>query len=103
MGVSQSLPTTAYIKMLDIWMIICILYPFLIVVLFCLSMVLTEERNLIKPMKNANSPAYELAESIIHIILQQGLPFIFYVFISIFLCLGLIQYNWPDVKPLCEV
>ena len=106
MGVSQSLPSTAYIKMIDIWMIFCILYPFLVVVLFSLSVVLTKEKNLIKPMKNDNSPirneVYELADSIIHFILQKGLPFIFYILISVFCSLGLVNYTWPDVKSLCQ-
>ena len=106
MGVSQSLPATAYIKMIDIWMIFCILYPFLIVVLFSLSVVLTKEKNLIKPMKNDNSPirnkVYELADSIICFILQKGLPFIFYILIFIFCSLGLVNYTWPDVKSLCK-
>ena len=35
MGISQSLPSTAYIKMIDIWMIFTMMYPFAEIVLVC--------------------------------------------------------------------
>ena len=33
-GVSQSLPMTAYIKMIDVWMIFAMMYPFCVVTLY---------------------------------------------------------------------
>ena len=37
MGISQSLPTTGYIKMIDIWMIFTMSYPFVVISLHCLQ------------------------------------------------------------------
>ena len=35
MGISNSLPVTGYIKMVDIWMITTMAYPFSVIVLHC--------------------------------------------------------------------
>ena len=35
MGISQSLPTTAYVKMIDIWMMFTMIIPFIEVVIHC--------------------------------------------------------------------
>ena len=43
MGISESLPMTGYIKMIDIWMIFTISYPFMIITLHCFKDV-AEER-----------------------------------------------------------
>ena len=37
MGISESLPMTGYIKMIDIWMIFTISYPFIVITLQCLK------------------------------------------------------------------
>ena len=42
MGISQSLPMTGYIKMIDIWMIFTISYPFVVITLHCLDRMVTE-------------------------------------------------------------
>ena len=42
MGISQSLPMTGYIKMIDIWMIFTISYPFVVITVHCLQMVSVE-------------------------------------------------------------
>ena len=42
MGISQSLPKTGYIKMIDIWMIFTMSYPFLVIFLYsCLEVTLS--------------------------------------------------------------
>ena len=43
MGISQSLPMTGYIKMIDIWMIFTMSYPFVVITLHCLQMVSVEK------------------------------------------------------------
>ena len=43
MGISQSLPVTGYIKMIDIWMIFTMSYPFTVIILHCLEKI-NEER-----------------------------------------------------------
>ena len=37
MGISESLPLTGYIKMIDIWMIFTMSYPFVVITLHCLQ------------------------------------------------------------------
>ena len=37
MGISQSLPMTGYIKMIDIWMLFAMSYPFVVITLHCLK------------------------------------------------------------------
>ena len=40
MGISQSLPETGYVKMIDIWMIFTISYPFFVIAIHCVIEVL---------------------------------------------------------------
>ena len=42
MAISDSLPMTGYIKMIDIWMIFTMSYPFLVISLHCLQQVKLE-------------------------------------------------------------
>ena len=42
MGISDSLPMTGYIKMIDIWMIFTISYPFTVITLHCLKEVVED-------------------------------------------------------------
>ena len=35
MGISQSLPQTGYVKMVDIWMIFTMSYPFMVIACHC--------------------------------------------------------------------
>ena len=44
MGISQSLPMTGYAKMIDIWMIFTISYPFIVITLHCLQKVALERK-----------------------------------------------------------
>ena len=43
MAISDSLPMTGYIKMIDIWMIFTMSYPFVVITLHCLEK-MTEDR-----------------------------------------------------------
>ena len=42
-GVSQSLPATAYIKMIDVWMIFTMIYPFVVVTLYAIKEVIQKK------------------------------------------------------------
>ena len=44
MGISNSLPVTGYIKMVDIWMITTMTYPFSVIVLQCALEVLINNK-----------------------------------------------------------
>jgi hypothetical protein len=37
MGITQSLPKTAYLKIIDIWMIFTMMYPFAVVLLYTIK------------------------------------------------------------------
>ena len=37
MGISNSLPMTGYIKLIDIWMIFTMSYPFIVISLHCMK------------------------------------------------------------------
>ena len=42
MGISQSLPVTGYVKMIDIWMIFTMSYPFVVITLHCINKVILD-------------------------------------------------------------
>ena len=103
MGVSWSLPTTAYIKMLDIWMIFCILYPFLIVILHTLSELLTQDQSKVRSLAAVKERACQLGKVFVLLILRWGLPLLSCCFISTFWALGISNYFWPQVTQFCRV
>ena len=83
--------------MLDIWMIFCIIYPFLIVVFYALSEFLIEEKDDYCSFQKA------LAKTAMIMILKFGLPLLSISFIFIFWLLGISNYLWPDVETLCNI
>ena len=42
MSISDSLPMTGYIKMIDIWMIFTMSYPFVVITLHCLEKIIVD-------------------------------------------------------------
>ena len=48
LGISQSLPSTSYIKLIDIWMIFTMIYPFAETVLVCLIDAVKERTLVVK-------------------------------------------------------
>ena len=42
MAISDSLPMTGYIKMIDIWMIFTMSYPFVVITLHCLEKIIVD-------------------------------------------------------------
>ena len=48
LGISQSLPSTSYIKLIDIWMIFTMIYPFAETVLVCLKDAVKEKTVVVK-------------------------------------------------------
>ena len=107
LGVSQSLPATAYIKMLDIWMIFCILFPFLIVLLFAISEYFENQKNEVKSRANnisqLKSHGFDIGNTFVTKFLDWGIPLISSTFISVFWAFGINNYFWPDVKSSCTV
>ena len=107
LGVSRSLPATAYIKMLDIWMIFCTLYPFLIVLFFALSEFLAEKKDDVQSIPNSflqmKAKGYNIGNTCVTKVLDWGLPLISFTFISLFWTFGINNYFWPDVETTCKV
>ena len=104
-GVSQSLPTTAYIKMVDIWMMFCILYPFFIVLLYTIIEVFTNKENKVKSKAgdwlDNRDEVYRKVQQVVIMILDWGLPLMFNTFIIIYWAFGMVNYIWPDVEQVC--
>ena len=65
LGISQSLPSTSYIKLIDIWMIFTMIYPFAETVLVCLKDVVKERTVVVKgEIDDHNFTLYQSAYSI---------------------------------------
>ena len=106
-GVTQSLPTTAYIKMIDIWMIFMMMYPFFVVSLYTLIEVLKNKKNKIQVKKAAGEWINKENQCNIRMIrmvswtLVWGLPCLVTTFIIIYWTLGLVNYASTNVDSVC--
>merc|ERR1719206_141154 len=81
-GISQSLPMTAYIKMIDIWLIIAMLYPFCVVMLYSTFQFLkAHDQDIPVPTKIENVEwKNKHVTKIVNCLLDFGLPVIFLIF-----------------------
>ena len=84
---------TAYIKMIDIWLIIAMLYPFCVVMLYSTFQFLkAHDQDIPVPMKIENVEwKNKHVTKIVNCLLDFGLPVIFLIFIIIFWILGVIN------------
>ena len=102
---SQSLPTTSYIKMIDIWMIFSMLYPFFVVSLYSIMEVLKNKKNKIQTSAGDWIEKGHLMNSrsvkTVAFLLDWGLPLLVIIFIIIYCSLGLVNYTYPDVDNIC--
>ena len=64
LGISQSLPSTSYIKLIDIWMIFTMIYPFAETVLVCLKDAVKEKTVVVKGEMVITILLYQSAYSI---------------------------------------
>ena len=92
-GVSQSLPMTAYIKMIDIWMIFTMLYPFFVVTLY----------SLLEFMLNTSGSVTipDNGRLIATFMLDIGLPLLATIFILLFWVLGITNYASAELNNIC--
>ena len=84
---------TAYIKMIEIWLILVLFYPFCVVSLYSFLQFLKEnDRDVPVPIK-VTKAAWKNNDvtKIVLFLLDFGLPFIFLIFIIIFWILGIIK------------
>ena len=119
-GVNQSLPTTAYIKMIDIWMICSMLYPFFVVFLYSILEVLKNKSNSVKTasddlvdsdqkyiIKKSGGGWIDLSKKnlsavrIVSCILDWGLPLVVTIFIIIYWTFGVVNYYFSDIEHVC--
>ena len=64
LGISHSLPSTSYIKLIDIWMIFTMIYPFAETVLVCLKDAVKEKTVVVKGEMMITILLYQSAYSI---------------------------------------
>ena len=84
---------TAYIKMIEIWLILALFYPFCVVTLYSLLQFMKEnDQDVPVPMK-ATKAAWKnkTVTKVVLFLLDLGLPVIFLIFIIIFWILGIIK------------
>ena len=84
---------TAYIKMIDIWLVFAMLYPFCVVMLYSISQFLqVYDQNIPVPMKIGKLEwEKRIVPKIVNFLLDFGLPIMFIIFIIIFWILGIIN------------
>ena len=95
-GISESLPTTSYVKMIDIWMIATLLYPFIQVILHTKKEILkTKIATIVSPIvsKEVNTDKMKLKHC--HFFSDWVLPLLSVLFAVGFWLLGITIYIWP--------
>ena len=92
---------TSYIKMIDIWMIFSMLYPFLVVSLYSIMEVLKNKNNKIVTAAGDWVEKGQLKTvKTISFLLDWGLPLLVTTFIFFYCTLGLVNYS-SDVENIC--
>ena len=99
-GVSQSLPMTAYIKMIDTWMIFTMFYPFCVVTLYSVLQFLNARKQNITLKSEQDEGKIKKITGIINFLLDNGLPIIVLIFIMIFWILG-INHTSSELNKSC--
>ena len=92
-GITQTLPMTAYIKMIEIWMIFAMVYPLCVVTLYSvLQYVKAHEQDIPIPLEikkvGWRNTSAKSATRIVNLLLDFGLPLIFLLLIIMFFILG---------------
>ena len=90
-GVSSSLPMTAYIKMIDVWMIFTMMYPFCIVTLYSIMELIKDDDICISFMQGEQKNKRQRTIKAVNCVLDYGLPLMAFLFIVIFCVLGFIN------------
>ena len=102
MGISQSLPVTSYVKMIDIWMIFTMSVPFIEVglhagyellkhSLYSPRRVLPGSSGVVKTSQRSNLPLWT------NLFLQLFLPTLVITFCAIFWIVGLFSFYLPNI------
>ena len=104
-GVSQSLPMTAYIKMIDVWMIFAMMYPFCVVTLYSVMEALKNKKTNTKTVAPdclyTRDLMNERSMRAVTFLLDWGLPILVTVFIIFFWSLGITNYVSSQLDNVC--
>ena len=100
-GVIQSLPVTEYIKMVDVWMLFMMFYPFLIVSLYTIKEVL-KKGNDIEKINNDWIDKNEKKIKMVSCLLSWGLPLLMSIFVSFYWTVGLVNHFSTDLESVCQ-
>ena len=94
---------TAYIKMIEIWLIFALFYPFCVVSLYSLVQFLAEhDQDIPVPMKGTKAAwKNKRVINMVNFLLDLGLPVLFILFIIIFWILGIIKTSSTLVYDAC--
>ena len=94
---------TAYIKMIDVWMIVMMLYPFLVVSLYTVMEVMKNSDNKIQVSKGPEEWVVREDRSmkIVTHLLELGLPILMTFFLIVYCALGLQNAAAIHVNDLC--
>ena len=100
----QSLPVTAYIKMVDIWMLFMMFYPFLIVSFYTIREVLKNQKHNVKSIscnwiEEDEDDGSKLI--IVSYLLNWGLPLLMIIFISLYWFIGMLNYFSKNLHGVC--
>ena len=98
---------TAYIKMVDIWMIFMMIFPFFVVSLFTIMEVMKHNNEKMKVKKvskgwiDEDVQNYEKSMRLVSFLLDCGLVVVMAIFIIIFWAFGLNNYSSTYVDSVC--
>ena len=66
LGISQSLPSTSYIKLIEVWMLFTMIYPFAEIVVLCIEDMLKAKQGAF--INNADTLLNKTKDSLLHIL-----------------------------------
>ena len=108
LGISQSLPVTSYVKMVDIWMLFTLTVPFLEVVLHTCTEVMARPGapqfypdgrvHQVKPAHQLLPPRYKPISVWMGVVGRLLLPILSFIFTAIFWVVGLCVSYWPNIQ-----
>ena len=97
----QSLPLTAYIKMVDLWLLCMMLYPFFLVILLSAEKFLRKSEDKIDSKINGWTKNRGLKILLITSLLDWGLPLVLCIFIIVYSTIGFWNYSNPNLNHIC--
>ena len=103
LGTLQSLPLTAYMKMVDLWLLCLMLYPFIVVILLTLREFFTKTENKVQIKSNTGSWSDEKGYKIqlVSCVLAWGLPLLVCLFIILYWLTGLWHRTNQTLATVC--